>query len=68
LNLRPGTSPPDYGRLLENPGGFYYGTLAVTAPEPATFLLLSLGLLVVCGKTFRRRTPSSRRAYFTKIK
>ena len=57
LNLRSGTSPPDYGRLLETPGGFYYGTFAVTAPEPATFLLLSLGLLVLCGKSFRRRTP-----------
>jgi hypothetical protein len=56
LNLRSGASPPDYGRLLETPGGFYYGTFAVTTPEPGTFLLLSLGLLVSCGKLFRRRT------------
>jgi hypothetical protein len=56
LTLQPGTASPDYGRLLESPGGFYYGTFAVTsAPESSSFVLLGLGLLMAAGMKIRHR-------------
>lgn len=47
LNLQPGRNAPDYGRLLEDPNGFYYGTLTITtdAAEPTTFILLLTGII-----------------------
>lgn len=51
LNLQPGPGLPDYGRLLEDGSGFYYGTLTVTpSPEPTDFLLFSAGLLLLGSK------------------
>lgn len=62
LNLQPGTDLPDYGRLLEDGSGFYYGTLSVTAsPEPTGFLLFSAGLLVLCGRQMCAKLKQSGR-------
>ena len=51
LNLKPGQAAPDYSDMLEDPSGFYYGTLTVRteAAEPTTFLLLFTGILGALG-------------------
>ncbi len=57
LNLQPGQTVPDYARMLEDPNGFYYGTLTVTeTAEPASFILLLSGILgSVVVASYRKR-------------
>jgi hypothetical protein len=60
LNLEPRPDLPDYSRLLEDPKGFFYGTLTTASPEPTTFLLLTTGLLgcLIIASHRPRRRPS----------